>query len=198
MKHIIILTLLTIINLFITGCSNDFPLNKDISIVKTELTDSDSAKVTFPDFISGRTTLIGFIYTNCPDICPLTTNNMQLVQKQLAEEGIDKINFVLISFDPERDTPFVLKKYAEIRKLDTQNWHLVTGEKNNLNRVLDLFDVQAFPGDTTISPTGKIRYYMIHTDRISLVDKNHRLRKNYPGSTADIGVIVNDIKKLGE
>ncbi len=139
---------------------------------------------------------MGFIYTHCPDICPMTTHNMYLTEKQLKEDGIDNVKFVAISFDPDRDTPEVLTKFAEIRDLDFNSWTLLTGEKNTVNELMKRFDVKAIKTDETIDDEGNPEYSMMHTDRISLIDKNGRLRKNYKGSTLNIEELVNDIKTL--
>ena len=50
--------------------------------------------------------------------------------------------------------------------------------------------------DSSITSEGKKYYYYIHTDRISLLDSNGRIRKNYSGSTINIDEILNDIKLL--
>lgn len=47
----------------------------------------------------------------------MTTHNMQLVESKLTEKELDKVRFVVITFDPNRDTPEVLKKYGEIRDI---------------------------------------------------------------------------------
>lgn len=61
---------------------------------------------------------------------------------------------------------------------------------------MSLFKVKAFPDDTTYNENGESEYFMIHTDRISLVDENGNLRKNYKGSTAKPEELVSDIRKL--
>jgi len=146
--------------------------------------------------VKGKTTVIGFIFTNCPDICPLTTNNMRLVQEKLKSENIEGIEFISLSFDPKHDSPSTLSKFAEIRDLDLSNWCFLTGEQAVIDSLLKRSGVFAVPGDTSVTSDGEEMVFYIHTDRISLIDREGRIRANHFGSKADIDEIVEDIKTL--
>jgi protein SCO1/2 len=179
------------------GCQSEFPIKDKLDDISENLLNQDSMQVQFPDKFNKKILLIGFIYTNCPDICPMTTHNMHLVEEQLNNEGIKDFKLVALSFDPNRDKPFVLKKYAEIRSLDLNRWTFLTGDEPSVKNILKRFEVTAVPSDSSYSPTtGELRYYIIHSDKIALIDDNGFLRKVYPGSTAKVEEIVEDIKKL--
>jgi protein SCO1 len=193
MKDLLFVLLVII---FISGCSNDFELDKNVTGKNIKLINQDSVQVQYPEIIKNKIAVIGFIYTHCPDICPMTTHNMQLAQEQLSKEDLKNVKFLLVSFDPERDTPSILSKYAYVRDMNMSNWELLTGNKENVNILLNEFNVKAFPDDTTYNDKGEPQYFIIHTDRISLVDENGNLRKNYKGSTAKPEEIVKDVKKL--
>jgi protein SCO1/2 len=92
----------------------------------------------------------------------------------------------------------VLKKFAEIRELDLNNWTLLTGDINTIADLLRRFEVRAIPTDSTYSEDGELSYSIMHTDRISLIDKNGILKKHYPGSKLNVDEIFNDIKILEE
>lgn len=184
--------------IFFTHCNERLPLNKDLSKKSYVLINQDSVEIKFPELIRGHTTVMGFIYTHCPDICPMTTNNMYLTEERLKNDGINNVKFIALSFDPDRDSPVVLKKFAEIRGISFNNWSLLTGNKKTVSDLLRRFDVKAFPTDSTIMDDGTWQYSMIHTDRISLIDKNGFLKKNYKGSTININELVEDIKYLGD
>jgi protein SCO1/2 len=62
--------------------------------------------------LKGKWHLVFFGYTNCPDTCPTTLNELSLALDRLGK-GRDAVGIVLISVDPERDTPEVLKSYVE-------------------------------------------------------------------------------------
>jgi protein SCO1/2 len=192
----IILVFLSVFILFSLSCKDNLPLDKDLTKKNYSLINQDSTEVIFPKNIVGHITVMGFIYTHCPDICPMTTHNMYLTEKKLKEEGIGNVKFVALSFDPDRDSPEVLTKFAEIRDLDFNDWTLLTGSKNTINDLMKRFDVKAIKTDENIDEDGKPEYSMMHTDRISLIDANGILRKNYKGSTLNIEELITDIKSL--
>jgi len=192
----VILVLLSSLILLSASCKDNLPLDKDLTKKSYDLINQTGEEVIFPEDIIGHITVMGFIYTHCPDICPMTTHNMYLTQKKLNETGIDNVKFVALSFDPERDTPDVLTEFAEIRELDFNSWTLLTGSKPVINDLMKRFDVKAIKTDETVDDEGNPEYSMMHTDRISLIDKNGKLRKNYKGSTLNIEELVNDIKTL--
>ncbi|MGK9369146.1 SCO family protein [Melioribacter sp. Ez-97] len=190
--------LIKIIPLFaiLIACGGNLPELIDLSRHEFHLVNQDGREVIFPENIKGKITVAGYIFTNCPDICPLTTNNMRLLKERLEREGISEVNFVSISFDPANDTPEVLKKYAEIRNLDAGGWEFLTGSQSEIDSLMKTVEVLAVPGDSTTLANGKKIYYYVHTDRIQLIDRDGIVRKNYPGSKLNLEEIYADIKKL--
>lgn len=193
-KYFIFLVIIPL-SIFFESCGNKLPLNKNIGSAFS-LINQDSSKVIFPDDFKGNITVMSFIYTNCPDVCPMTTNNLRMVQEQLKKDNIDKVKFVELSFDPDRDTPSILKKYAEVRSIDERNFQLLTGNKKVIDSLLKIMNIYAIPSDTIKYDNGNFTYSFIHTDRITLIDKEGEIRKEYKGSIADKNEIINDIKSL--
>jgi protein SCO1/2 len=186
-----------LIILLFLSCKEKLPVIDSFKNSDFQLVNQNGASKSFPDVVRGKTTVVGFIFTNCPDICPLTTNNMRLIQEQLKKEQINElVEFVSISFDTQNDNPEVLKKFAEIRNLDLTNWNFYTGNKETIDSLLLLARVIAVPTDSTIYSDGKKTYYFTHTDRIQLVDAEGQIRKNYSGSKINIEEIVIDIKTI--
>jgi protein SCO1/2 len=183
------------INLF-TGCYEHFPLDQDLTRTQNTFLNQDSVKVQFPKIIKDKITVLAMVYTHCPDICPMTTHNMHLVEQKLSDDLKDKVKFVVISFDPNRDSPSVLKKFAEIRDFSFNKWTLLSGDEQNTKEVMLKFGIKAIPADSSYDTDGELSYNVIHTDRISLIDQDGRLRSNYKGSTADLDMILEDIKYL--
>jgi len=194
--NLIKLFLLLLISVLFSGCYERFPLDQDITRTQNEFLNQDSVKVKFPVIIKDKITVFAMVYTHCPDICPMTTHNMFLVEEKLPEKIKDKVKFVVISFDPNRDSPAVLKKFAEIRDLSFNSWTLLSGNEKNTNEVMLKFGIKAIPADSSYDENGELSYNVIHTDRISLIDQQGRLRSNYKGSTANIEMILEDIKYL--
>jgi len=195
-KFLYIITIFTI--LILIGCESKFPLDKDLTRKKYTFFNQDSIEVIFPDIIKGKVTVIGFIYTNCPDICPMTTHNMYLTQQQLKKNAIDDVLFVTLTFDPDRDFPSVLKKFGKIRDIDFNNWVFLWGDKKSTESLLRRFDITALKTDSTYFDDGELTYSIMHTDRISLIDNESRLKKNYRGSKVNLEELYNDIINLGE
>ena len=187
---------LIILFLLFISCSDDLPIIENLSNSNYQLLTQDSVIVNFPEFKKGKNVVVGFIFTNCPDICPLTTNNMRMIQEKAKSNKINNLEFVALSFDPETDTPSVLRDYIRIRKLDTSNWIFLTGERGIIKSLLKEVEVFAMPSDSSITSDGKKHYYYIHTDRIALLDSEGRIRKNYSGSKINIDEIISDIKLL--
>jgi protein SCO1 len=76
------------------------------------LTDQNGKPFTDTD-LQGKWHLVFFGYTHCPDICPTTLNDLSLAYDKLSKQQKSDVAVVFISVDPQRDTPAVLKSYAE-------------------------------------------------------------------------------------
>ncbi len=74
------------------------------------LIDVNNEVITESSF-EGPLTAIFFGFTNCPDICPMTLNNLDLVINNLDEKKKNKLKIFFVSIDPERDTPEIIKEY---------------------------------------------------------------------------------------
>jgi protein SCO1/2 len=81
------------------------------------LTDTKGEKYDLRKETAGKPTLIYFGYTHCPDICPLTMNNIAVAKKQLPKSEQDKLTVVFVTTDPARDTPAELGKW--LKGIDT-------------------------------------------------------------------------------
>ncbi|GAA2541226.1 MULTISPECIES: SCO family protein [Streptomyces] len=82
------------------------------------LTDTHGKKYDFREETAGRPTLIYFGYTHCPDVCPLTMNNIAVAKKQLPRDQQDELRIVFVTTDPERDTAAALGKW--LKGIDSQ------------------------------------------------------------------------------
>ena len=113
-----------------------------------ELTDQHGNKLHFyDDLLKGKIVVIEQFYTHCVDICPLETARLAQVQKMLGDRVGQDIFFYSISIDPKRDTPEVMKDYAE-KYHAGPGWLFLTGKKEDIdaiNKKLGFQDPQ--PGD---------------------------------------------------
>lgn len=82
------------------------------------LTDAQGKEYDLREQTAGKPTLVYFGYTHCPDVCPLTMNNIAVAKKQLPQAEQDKLRVVFVSTDPERDTPAALATW--LKGIDSQ------------------------------------------------------------------------------
>lgn len=96
-----------------------------------QLTTHDGRSVRFFDLIENRVVAINFIYTTCPDACPMETARMMEVHKLLGGRLGKDVFFYSITIDPERDTPEVLRKYHETWGIG-EGWTFLTGKEEDI------------------------------------------------------------------
>ena len=145
----------------------------------------------------GKVLVVSYIFTNCPDICHTISAKLNVFKDKLKKDGIeDKVFFVSISIDPERDTKEALRHHAEMMNLDLKNWVFLTGDGDSIKSTVKVAGVEAFKGPVEYSPEGEPSYTIANLDRISLVDKDGRIRKHYKGTTFDMDELFGDMKSL--
>lgn len=178
----------------IAACRNSPEVIHNLEGADYPLLNQDSTVVNFPSDFAGEYLVIGFIYTHCPDICPITTANMKNIRALLKDTS--NVHFVAITFDPLRDTPSVLKNYMESFKLDEDNFTMLTGDSATVDSVLQAMDIDAEIAYVDTTAEGKRSYRMNHTDRISVMDSRGRVRFEYPGSRVPPEHVVEDLTSL--
>ena len=124
----------------------------------------------------------------------MITYNMRDIQRELSNE--DEFMLVSLSFDPERDTPEILNDYAESYKLDLENWRLLTGSTDEMDEALESLEIKTLKSPTTFKDDGTQQYFIDHTDRVTLIDRNGDVRNTYVGSKMNQEQIISDIHKL--
>lgn len=137
--------------------------------------------------------LVEFIFLNCPDICPTTTMNMVKMQEELKKRNLFEkdVWFVGISFDPERDTPELIRKYADKMGIDWRGWSFYRDSEKEIQKVLQDYKIFADK-----QPDG---YYVHPTKSLFLIDKNNNIRKiYYMGDQMNNEEILKDIIRLAK
>lgn len=160
-----------------------------------ELRDSDSTLVHFPNDLTGDISVITFIYTNCPDVCPVITANMTNIQGEM--EDTSGVNFIEISFDPERDTPSVLQEYKNLFGLNNQ-FTLLTGQPATIDTLLSDLDIVAEKFTADSLGYDSTNYAMRHSNIIYLMDNEGYIRKEYPAHRVLPEHVADDIQTLRE
>jgi protein SCO1/2 len=110
------------------------------------LTDQQGKRVRLAD-LRGRLILLNFIYTNCRDVCPLTTAMLTRVQRGLISRGwwVRDVVFLTVTTDPARDTSAVLAAYAKRYRADARGWHFLTGDEVTLSKIYRAYGVTVMP-----------------------------------------------------
>ncbi|MGZ8495640.1 MAG: SCO family protein [Candidatus Binatia bacterium] len=150
------------------------------------LIDQAGKKITFNP-ASGKIVLVTFVYTTCPDVCPLFSAHFAAIQRALDEEKRENYLLVSISTDPKRDTPAKMKAYAEAFKADVKHWHFLTGSQNDLAQVWKSFGV-------TVKDHGNGQIQ--HTNLTTLIDAKGMRRVDYYGDKWLVKEVLKDIKWL--
>ena len=122
-----------------TGPTNDAAAEEKARKFFTDLevVDQNGKKLRFySDVLKGRVVLINFIFTNCPDACPMVTHKLMQVRNMLVPAIKDDVWFISVSVDPERDTPEAMKEFAEKQGVDQSRWIFLTGSKENLTYIV--------------------------------------------------------------
>ena len=185
------LTLILLLVLLLQACSE--PLDWNASDVTGMMPDLEFS-LTGPDgevveakSLHGKPALIFFGFTSCPDVCPTTLTQLSLVMKKLGPQA-DNIQIALVSVDPERDTPEVMKRYTA----SFGPWLLgLTGSEQALTTLREAYGVYA----AMESSDDKGDYNVMHSTAIFAFDAQGRARLLISDVT-DRDAVVSDIKQL--
>jgi protein SCO1/2 len=171
------------------ACQQQPELPKLFPVPSTTLVDERGKQVSL-DAMKGSVTVYDFIFTNCTGTCPIMTNNMRALTKEIDDDA--PVRFVSISVDPARDTPAVLADYAR-RVRNDDRWTFLTGERQ---QILDL-SIKGFKlaaGDPM--PGGEP---LLHSAKFAVADKEGVIRGYYDGTDgAATAEIANVVERLAE
>jgi protein SCO1/2 len=185
---------------FLIGCRKN---DAAIEILQPAPTPAELAKHwTLPDFtlterngqplrftdLAGKVWVADFFYTTCPGPCPMLSSRFSEVQKALGHAP--DVRLVSISVDPTKDTPDVLKAYAERFKAG-DGWLFCTGEKDAIYALArEGFKLPIAEATADGAP-------ITHSTRLILVDRTGTVRGFYDGGTeASVQELVRDIHRL--
>lgn len=170
-----------------------------------EVVDADGTKRRLFDYLGDRYVLLSFVYTRCNDAegCPLATAVLQMVRDEIEAEPelAAEVRLVSLSFDPARDTPEVMRRYAvysgpdSLREpWDARPWAFLTAESEaTLRPILDGYGQSIV---REIDERGRPTDRFSHVLKVFLVDRRRRVRNIYSTSYLHPAIVVNDLKTL--
>jgi protein SCO1/2 len=147
--------------------------------------------------LNGKILVVDFFFTHCISICPKLTANMKLLQQSIKtrdpRELVDTpfVHFLSLSVDPERDSPTVLKRYADKFKVNHDTWWMLTGDK----RVI--YDFGMNEVKLGVPDPSAVDTNFIHSEYFVLLDRDRVVRGYYNGlDTAALNKLSGDIVYL--
>ncbi len=158
-------------------------------IAPFSLTNQNGETVTQADY-EDKIYVADFFFTTCQTICPVMTEHMIQIQKELKED--QEVKLLSHTVFPNQDTPEVLKAYALKKGVDDNKWNLVTGSKEDIYTLARKSYLAVKDLPTTADDLD-----MVHTENFMLIDKKKQIRGYYDGTLdKDIDRLLDDIKIL--
>jgi len=161
---------------------------KHHTIADFSLTNQNGKTIT-QDTYKDKIYVADFFFTTCQTICPIMTNHMYQIQKEIIND--DEVMLLSHSVTPIKDSVPQLKKYAKEKGVIDSKWNLVTGDKKEIYKL-------ARKSYLAVKTDGNgDQYDMIHTENFLLIDKKRQIRGFYDGTKPeDIEQLIEDIETL--
>lgn len=138
--------------------------------------------------LSGKTQVLAMVYTHCEHACPRILADMKRIRDALSDEALDETRFLIVSIDPERDTPDRLAQFAGENDLSEEQWTLLNGGQGDVLELAALLGVKY----KRISDTD-----FTHSNMISVLNKEgevvHQRKKLEDQQTAVINAIEQNV-----
>lgn len=162
------------------------------------LTNQDGKRISLKDF-RGKALAITFIYTKCPlpDYCIKMSTNFSDVAREAANSGLkDKIRLLSISFDPQTDTPKVLKGYGlaylrGMEKPDFTVWQLATGTDKEVRDIADFFGLRY---ETDQNDKSQFN----HSLRTIVITPGGKVQKVFSGNEWTSGDLLREMQTIAQ
>jgi protein SCO1/2 len=158
------------------------------TIADFKFVDQDSSEVTNETF-KDKIYVTDFFFTSCRTICPKMKTQMLRVYDSV--ENDPEVLLLSHTIDPEYDTVGLLKDFAERLGVQSDKWHFVTGDKEQIYKIAQTSYFATALEDKS-EPDG-----FIHSGAFLLIDKHQRIRGKYDGTVEeDVNRLLKDIEKL--
>jgi protein SCO1/2 len=139
------------------------------------LTTGEGESVNLAD-LRGNVVILWFVYTKCPDVCPLHSEALASIQEQVNQTPMrELVQFITITTDPEHDTPELMQDYGPKHGLDPVNWTMLTSGAEEPSATREL--AEEYGLKFTLGEDG----YQMHGVVTHLIDKSGNLRARYHG-----------------
>lgn len=136
--------------------------------------------------LHGRPLLVAMFFTTCEYACPILVHDLQRIQEALPAELRGEVDFLLVSFDTERDTPAVLRAFREAKGLGKDHWTLLTGRPDDVRELAALLGVN-YKKDA--------RGQFAHSNVITLLNREGEVAYQLAGLQQDSGALLAAVGK---
>lgn len=153
------------------GAAESQPTWPEEGVEDFTLTEASGRTVTRADLL-GEPWLASFIFTHCAGPCPVVSRQMELLQKKTEGLGLRLVTFTV---DPDRDTPEVLRAYADLYHAEPDRWWFLTGDKTTIFRLIR----NSFKMIVDEDPKAPAGFEVIHSVEIMHVNAEGRVVGRY-------------------
>lgn len=137
--------------------------------------------------LKGKPVFLTMFFADCAYACPILVNDMKRIETSIKKENSKNFKYVLVSINPERDKPEVLKQYAIDHKLDLKKWTLLNGSDDNVMELAALLGVKYKKiSDRNFS----------HSNVITLLNSNGEIAFQQIGLNQDLTKMSGAINKI--
>lgn len=141
------------------------------------------------DVYRGHPVVVAMFYGTCPHACPMLVSDVKRLEASLDPTTRADVRFLLVSLDPERDTPETLHKVADLRKLDTQRWKLASVPAENVREIAAALGVKYKKLDD-----GEFH----HSSVVTLLDRDGNLAMRVEGLGEDVSPMTAKLTTLAK
>ena len=207
-----LMAILLAICIFLPGCTapseeldlfhgEDLPADDpEYEVVEFSLTKPDGNSSNLSDY-DGQVLVVSFIYSRCPDVCPIVSSNLRWITQELSDDYGTNFSIISVTVDPWWDTQNVLGEYATLRNL---SWPHLTGEVSVLEPIWESFHVglQTYANTTYEEDSNETSgrhhpdYLVDHSSATIILDKEHKQRVRWNDLDWEPTLFAEDVQQL--
>ncbi len=141
----------------------------------------------------GKVHIVGFFFSSCKTVCPLIINHLKKLESRLAR-GRYEVPFVLISVDPQTDTPQHLSQFAKDQNLISPQWNLLSGSIDEVTRIAEKNLLIGL--GLSAEKAGSSSVELVHNQKLILVDSKGNHRGAYDSSLEGVEELFHRAERL--
>ena len=150
--------------------AGDVVLGASIYDLRTRYVDQEGA-ARHLDVFRGHPAIVAMFFSTCPLACPRLIANVKKLEESLAPAERADLRVLLVTIDPETDTPAILRAVVKDRQLDAARWKLFTGKDDDIRDAAAVLGIKYRETDGTLN----------HSSVLTLVDRDGHMVARYDG-----------------